>query len=110
MADKKVIMIAHKGYSGKYPENTALAFRMAGEHGSGGAETDVRYTTDGVFVTHHDDEVRYADGTVMRISSVWSSKTLTEPKTAMSGSAGHAAIFSSREASQRSETQSSPST
>lgn len=68
MADKKVIMIAHKGYSGKYPENTALAFRMAGEHGSGGAETDVCYTTDGVFVTHHDDEVRYADGTVMRIS------------------------------------------
>ena len=68
MKDKKVIMIAHKGYSGKYPENTALAFRMAGEHGSGGAETDVRYTTDGVYVTHHDDEVRYADGTMMRIS------------------------------------------
>lgn len=68
MADKKVIMIAHKGYSGKYPENTALAFQMAGEHGSGGAETDVRYTTDGVYVTHHDDEVRYADGTMMCIS------------------------------------------
>lgn len=68
MKDKKVIMIAHKGYSGKYPENTALAFRMAGEHGSGGAETDVRYTTDGVYVTHHDDEVRFADGTMLRIS------------------------------------------
>ena len=68
MAEKKTIMIAHKGYSGKYPENTALAFRMAGEHGSGGAETDVRYTTDGVYVTHHDDEVYYADGTMLRIS------------------------------------------
>ena len=66
--NKKVIMIAHKGYSGKYPENTALAFKMAGEHGSGGAETDVRYTADGVFVTHHNDEVEYADGDVMRIS------------------------------------------
>ena len=68
MEENRVIMIAHKGYSGKYPENTALAFRMAGEHGSGGAETDVRYTTDGVYVTHHDDEVHYADGTMMRIS------------------------------------------
>ena len=65
---KKVIMIAHKGYSGKYPENTALAFQMAGEHGSGGAETDVRMTKDGVYVTHHDDEIRFADGTEWLIS------------------------------------------
>ena len=63
-----VIMIAHKGYSGKYPENTALAFRMAGEHGSGGAETDVRMTKDGEYVTHHDDEIFFADGTSCLIS------------------------------------------
>ncbi len=65
---KKVIMIAHKGYSGKYPENTALAFKMAGEHGSGGAETDVRMTKDGVYVTHHNDDIHFADGTECLIS------------------------------------------
>ena len=64
----KVTMIAHKGYSGKYPENTSLAFRMAGEHGFGGAETDVRMTKDGVYVTHHDDEIFFADGTSCLIS------------------------------------------
>ena len=68
MPEKKVIMIAHKGYSGKYPENTELAFRMAGEHGSGGAETDVRMTKDGVYVTHHDDEAYFEDGTMLKIS------------------------------------------
>ncbi len=65
---KKTIMIAHKGFSGKYPENTALAFRMAGENGFGGAETDVRMTKDGVYVTHHDDEIFFADGTSCLIS------------------------------------------
>ena len=65
---KKTIMIAHKGYSGKYPENTALAFKMAGEHGSGGAETDVRMTKDGVYVTHHNDDIHFADGTECLIS------------------------------------------
>ena len=66
--NNQTIMIAHKGYSGKYPENTALAFKMAGEHGSGGAETDVRMTKDGVYVTHHNDDIHFADGTECLIS------------------------------------------
>jgi len=66
--NRKTVMIAHKGYSGKYPENTELAFRMAGEHGSGGAETDVRITKDGVYVTHHDDEAYFEDGSMLKIS------------------------------------------
>lgn len=62
-----VCMIAHRGYSGRYPENTALAFEKAGEHGSGGAETDIRRTLDGIYVTSHDSEVTFKDGTVMII-------------------------------------------
>ena len=60
-------MIAHRGYSGHYPENTALAFEKAGEHGSGGAETDIRRTADGVYVTSHDSEVEFKDGSTMII-------------------------------------------
>lgn len=65
--EKDICMIAHRGYSGKYPENTALAFEMAAEHGSGGAETDIRRTKDGVYVTSHDSEVEYKDGTSLII-------------------------------------------
>ena len=65
--EKDVCMIAHRGYSGKYPENTALAFQKAAEHGSGGAETDIRRTLDGVYVTSHDSEVIYEDGSTLII-------------------------------------------
>ena len=58
-----VAMIAHRGYSGKYPENTSLAFEMAGRHGSAGAETDIRRTKDGVYVTSHNSEIEFCDGT-----------------------------------------------
>ena len=61
-------MIAHRGYSGKYPGNTALAFRMAAEHGSAGAETDIRRTADGVYVTCHDAEVRFDDGEALTVA------------------------------------------
>ena len=62
------VMIAHRGYSGKFPGNTALAFREAAKHGSGGAETDIRRTKDGVFVTNHNAEVVFADGEEMTIA------------------------------------------
>ena len=57
------IMIAHRGYSGAFPGNTALAFREAAKHASGGAETDIRRTSDGVYVTNHNPEAAFADGT-----------------------------------------------
>ena len=61
-------MIAHRGYSGSYPQNTALAFEKAAEHGSDGAETDIRRTADGVYVTSHDAEAVFADGSEMAIA------------------------------------------
>ncbi|MBQ9997340.1 MAG: glycerophosphodiester phosphodiesterase, partial [Clostridia bacterium] len=45
-----ICFIAHRGYSGKYQENTEEAFLEAVKHGSGGIETDVRTTADGVLV------------------------------------------------------------
>ena len=38
---------AHRGYSGKYPENTLLAFEKALEAGCDGIELDVHLSSDG---------------------------------------------------------------
>jgi glycerophosphoryl diester phosphodiesterase len=56
-------VIAHRGYSGAYPENTMLAFRKAVEAGADGIEMDVHETKDGVLVVIHDERVdRTTDG------------------------------------------------
>ena len=68
MPDKKLSLIGHRGYSSKYPDNTEIAFIKAAENGSGGAETDVRITKDGIFVTNHNDEVTFFDGTEMLVA------------------------------------------
>lgn len=48
---------AHRGYSGKYPENTMLAFEKAEEAGCDGIELDVQLTKDGTVVVIHDERV-----------------------------------------------------
>lgn len=56
--------IAHRGYSGNYPENTMLAFRKAIEVGCDGIETDVQMTKDGEMILCHDEKIdRTTDGT-----------------------------------------------
>lgn len=56
-------VIAHRGYSGKYPENTMLAFKKAAETGCDGIELDVQLTKDGTVVIIHDEKVdRTTDG------------------------------------------------
>ncbi|MBQ4193096.1 MAG: hypothetical protein II650_02470 [Clostridia bacterium] len=80
------IMIAHRGYSGAFPGNTALAFREAAKHASGGAETDIRRTSDGVYVTNHNPEAAFADGTEALVAehtyAELASKPLRNTKTA----------------------------
>lgn len=65
---KTPAMIGHKGYSEKFPENTALAIQKAAEAGFAGTEADVRLTKDGVFVLSHDAEIETADGQTLRLS------------------------------------------
>ena len=48
---------AHRGFSGKYPENTILAFQKALEEGVDGIELDVQLTSDGELVIIHDERV-----------------------------------------------------
>lgn len=57
------LCIAHRGFSGKYPENTMLAFKKAIEAGCGGIELDVHLTRDNEIVVIHDETVdRTTDG------------------------------------------------
>jgi glycerophosphoryl diester phosphodiesterase len=48
------LVIAHRGASAAFPENTIEAFLGAAEHGADWVELDVRRTADGVLVVHHD--------------------------------------------------------
>lgn len=47
--------IAHRGFKGKYPENTLLAFKKAIEVGADGIEFDVQFTKDKEVVIIHDE-------------------------------------------------------
>jgi len=61
--DIKTKIIAHRGFSGKYPENTMLAFKKAYEAGADGIELDVHLTSDGEVIICHDEEIdRTSDG------------------------------------------------
>lgn len=48
---------AHRGFSGKYPENTMLAFEKALETKCDGIELDVHISKDGELVIIHDEKV-----------------------------------------------------
>jgi len=61
---KRSLNIAHRGFSGEYPENTMVAFRKAIEAGCDGIETDLHMTKDGVIVICHDETIdRTTNGT-----------------------------------------------
>jgi glycerophosphoryl diester phosphodiesterase len=49
-----VVILAHRGWRGYYPENTMLAFAKAAEMPIDGLEIDIHCTKDGVPVVFHD--------------------------------------------------------
>ena len=57
-------IIAHRGWSGRYPENTLLAFEKAMELPIDGIEFDLRRTADGEIVISHEPNVdMHSNGT-----------------------------------------------
>lgn len=64
-ADEDIVVqiVAHRGYSGAYPENTLSAFAGAYACGAKTVEFDVRKTKDGQLVIYHDDTLEKLDGT-----------------------------------------------
>ncbi len=58
-----ILNIAHRGYSGKFEENTMIAFEKAIEYKADGIETDVQLSKDKTPVLIHDETLeRTTDG------------------------------------------------
>lgn len=51
------LVLGHRGYRARYPENTLLAFSKALEYGADGIECDIQKSADGRYVVIHDATV-----------------------------------------------------
>jgi len=65
-------IIAHRGFSEDYPENSLLAFNKAIEAGVDGIETDVRMSMDGMAFIFHDSSLKRITGKDESIESQYS--------------------------------------
>lgn len=65
-----VEIVAHRGDSFRFPENTMSAFQGAADAGADYAELDVRQTSDGVFVVMHDSNLLRTVGVDREICDV----------------------------------------
>lgn len=63
-------IVAHRGYSGKYPELSPLAFEKALELPIHGVECDVRLSRDGRVVVQHDPTLERTTGRAGRVSAM----------------------------------------
>lgn len=59
---KPPVLVAHRGYSGRYPENTLLAYQAAYEHGARYMECDIQMSVDLVPFVHHDASLKRMSG------------------------------------------------
>ena len=62
--------LAHRGFSGRYPEDTMLAFRGAIGAGADGIELDVHLSRDGEVVVIHDETVGRTCGVPGRVQDL----------------------------------------
>ena len=63
------LVIAHRGYSDRAPENTLAAFRMGWESGADGVECDIHLTKDGKVVCIHDCNTKRVAGKNLEIAN-----------------------------------------
>jgi glycerophosphoryl diester phosphodiesterase len=73
---KKTLVIAHRGFSGKAPENTMAAFMLAAGFGVDFIETDIHQTKDGVIVCIHDEKINRTTDKKGRIKDLTYSELL----------------------------------
>lgn len=67
--DKPVKVVAHRGDSKYFPENSAPAFKSAVELGVDVIETDVHISSDGVIFIWHDENTLQLDGNPAKVST-----------------------------------------
>ena len=75
-------IIAHRGFSAAYPENTMLAFEKAIAAGSDGIELDVHLTADRQIVVIHDETTQRTTG----VSGIVGEMTIAQLRTLDAGS------------------------
>ena len=66
----KILNIAHRGFTKKFPDNTLEAFYAAIKLGIDGIECDVHETADQNFVIFHDNELAGKTITELRLSEI----------------------------------------
>ena len=76
------VIFGHRGASAHAPENTIASFELALVQGADAIELDVKLSSDGVVVVHHDDTVDRTTNGTGRIKDL----TLAELKTLDAGS------------------------
>jgi len=68
----QLTLVAHRGFAGKYPENSLSAFEAAINCGGKHLELDVQLTADGVAVVVHDENLLRISGTdISVLESQW---------------------------------------
>ncbi len=65
-----MIILAHRGFSSKYPENTLLAFENALKSQADGIEFDIQLTRDKIPIVFHDFSLKRLTGIKSRISDL----------------------------------------
>ena len=63
------LVLGHRGYRARYPENTLLAFREAMDGGADGIECDLQKTSDGQYVVIHDPTTERVTGVSRDVAS-----------------------------------------
>ncbi len=62
LSHQKIHIIAHRGFSSSYPENTLLAYKQAYKHGARWFECDIQLTKDHQAIVHHDANLQRMAG------------------------------------------------
>jgi len=71
MINKKIpLLIAHRGYTKHYPENTLLGVQAALQVGARYLEIDIQLTAEGIPVLFHDEELQRTTGSQGAITEI----------------------------------------
>jgi glycerophosphoryl diester phosphodiesterase len=68
-ANDSAIVIAHRGASGRAPENTLLAIQLAVDDGADWVEIDVQETADGEVIVYHDRDFMKLAGVNLSVAN-----------------------------------------
>lgn len=72
--DDTLSLIAHRGLSSEFPENTLPGIQAALEAGAQSVEVDIQFTSDGIPVLYHDENMQRLSGIDQSILDLHSSE------------------------------------